>query len=238
MKNICKKTVALFLPIAFLFLCSSPATAIKVKRYLGDVDGDGIVSTEDARSILLLALEISTGSDLTKEDLICADVDGSGVVNSADARLALLTAIGVIDPVDALIDFDAHEEDILGSINYIRRQVLKDENANLVLSEKLCDIAENAAKEFVENTGSAYVSSDGSLYYKALRDAGVEFTTADKAVIVSDSSYKKAYAALMASSQTKKALLSSNFDEIGIGAYSTDGVNFYWCVILAGNTEI
>lgn len=234
MKNICKKTVALFLPIAFLFLCSSPATAIKVKRYLGDVDGDGVVSTEDARSILLLALEISSGSDLTKEELICADVDGNGVINSADARLALLTAIGVNDPVDALIDFDAHEEELLSKINYIRRQTLRDENANLVLSEKLCDLAAEAAKEFVENTGSAYVNGDGSLYYKALENAGVEFGAADKAVIVSNSSYKNAYTQFMSSSQTKKALLSSSFDEIGIGAYSVDGVSFYWCVILAG----
>lgn len=237
MKSIYKKIIAIFLAVTVLLLLSFSATAVKVKRYLGDVDGDGVVSTEDARTILLLALEISSGSDLTDEDLFCADVDGNGAVKTADARLALLTAIGVREAEVALIDFNAHEEDILESVNYIRRQILDGENASLVLSEELCEAASEAAREFCEQTGSAYINGEGDLYYKSLEELGIEFTAADKAVAVGDSNYKNAYKTLISNSQTKKALLSSAFEEIGIGAFSNDGKTFYWCVILTGNKE-
>jgi len=52
----------------------------------GDVNGDGELSTQDVR---LLMLETVIGGTLTKEQLALADYNGDGVVNTQDARAML-----------------------------------------------------------------------------------------------------------------------------------------------------
>ena len=56
----------------------------------GDVDGDGIISPEDARRTLRASVQLET---LTKEQTLAADVDGDSLVTSADARMILRAAI-------------------------------------------------------------------------------------------------------------------------------------------------
>lgn len=58
----------------------------------GDVDGNGVINSSDAR----LALRISVGLETaTKEVKIVADVDGNGIVGAADARLILRYSVGL-----------------------------------------------------------------------------------------------------------------------------------------------
>lgn len=60
-------------------------------RAPGDVDGDGKVTSTDAR----LALQSAVGKvELGEEQLAAADVDGDGNVTSTDARLILQQSIG------------------------------------------------------------------------------------------------------------------------------------------------
>lgn len=55
-------------------------------RLLGDVDGDGQITTNDTVEILRAAAEIAT---LSAEDAASADVNGDGVADTADAVLVL-----------------------------------------------------------------------------------------------------------------------------------------------------
>lgn len=57
---------------------------------LGDVDGDGKVTTTDARLILQYAVGSISSYDL---NISAADLDGDGEVTSTDARLALQKAV-------------------------------------------------------------------------------------------------------------------------------------------------
>lgn len=59
---------------------------------LGDINGDGIVSAEDAREILRLSVGVEP---MTPEMKILADIDCDGTVGAEDARLALRLAIGL-----------------------------------------------------------------------------------------------------------------------------------------------
>lgn len=237
MKSIHKKITAVFLATAIFVLCVSGGFALDVKRYLGDLDNDGEVSSADARSILLVALEITAPENLSEEELLCADVDGNGSVTVADAREALLVALGIKEPCEVVFEFKPQKEELLALINGYRSKLSENSLSPLTLSPELSELADNAAKEFTEETGSAYVNSDGSLYYKSLRDSEVAFTIAQKFVVEAESSCKTAYGKLIDKTGTKKALLSGNYSEIGIGAYSNDGRTFYWCIILTGNGE-
>jgi len=58
----------------------------------GDMDGDGKVSTSDARKILRIAAGLEKADGQAAEN---ADVDGDGKITAADARKALRIAAGV-----------------------------------------------------------------------------------------------------------------------------------------------
>ncbi len=60
----------------------------------GDVDGDGVITANDART----ALRASVGLDtLTLQQESAADVDGSGVITAGDARIILRRSVGLTD---------------------------------------------------------------------------------------------------------------------------------------------
>ena len=61
---------------------------------LCDVDGDGSITSTDARLVLQLAVEKISESDLKVPE--AADVDGDGSITSTDARLILQYAVGKI----------------------------------------------------------------------------------------------------------------------------------------------
>jgi len=57
---------------------------------LGDVNGDGVITTADARMTMLEALKAGS---LTAEQLAVADFNGDGEVTTTDARLMMLKAL-------------------------------------------------------------------------------------------------------------------------------------------------
>lgn len=59
---------------------------------LGDINGDGVVNTIDARWALQAASGIRTLSDAQSA---AADVNGDGTVNTVDARWILQAASGI-----------------------------------------------------------------------------------------------------------------------------------------------
>lgn len=88
----------------------------------GDIDGDGEVSTDDART----ALRAATGlENLTAEQKAAADVDGDGEITPADARSIMRNAVGIensntesensneeVDTVKNVIDVSKWQGDI------------------------------------------------------------------------------------------------------------------------------
>ena len=103
-----KRLLSVFLCVGLLFgLCSVGAMADD--RMLGDVDGDGAITSSDARLLLQLytgkILMSPTGEwDFSFENsgvdfstfAITADVDRDTVLTTTDARLILQYAVGKI----------------------------------------------------------------------------------------------------------------------------------------------
>lgn len=59
---------------------------------MGDADGDGYISVNDALMLLQYAVRARAASDL---NISCADVDGDGAVTPSDALITLQIAVGV-----------------------------------------------------------------------------------------------------------------------------------------------
>ena len=78
--------IAIAVAIASLTL---PACA---KRRFGDVDGDGEISSADARLTLRASVSLET---LSLEQIMAADMDGDGYITSADARTILRASVSL-----------------------------------------------------------------------------------------------------------------------------------------------
>lgn len=88
MKKIFKLTLMLLLCVSFVTVFPDYALAAE----LGDVDGNGTVSTADARFVLQIAAGIVRPTNAQNS---LADVNKDGVVSIADARKVLLMAAGI-----------------------------------------------------------------------------------------------------------------------------------------------
>ena len=232
MKKTFSKISAAVLSVIMVLLSVSPAGALKLKRYYGDIDYDGFVSTADARTALVYALEIA-GGELYGDDVECADVDISGEVTVADALIILRMAIGTVEKkYMENYEFSPHAKEFVSEVNKIRSKNVYPELKELTYSSTLSKAADEAAREFVEDTGTALYKLDGEYYYKLLDEYGVSYSSADKIIIQAGSGYMDALNKMKSDSQSNKALMNSNFTKMGVGAYTDDGRTFYWCVLL------
>lgn len=226
------KVIAAAVLVGVLVLLSvMPMGAVEIVRCYGDIDNDAYVTTVDAR----IALMVSAGiyeNELFGLDYEAADIDGSGDIDTVDARLILRTAAGQLPKkyMEAY-EFDEKPADFTELVNDYRFE--KDRKSiRLTMSPELCEAARVAAQEYATKTGTALIREDGSYYYKILDEMGIEYKLADK--MITSASFGNAQAAqnLFNDAQSEKALLSKNFRKIGVGAFSSDGRNFYWCVIV------
>ena len=214
-----------------IWLWALPFGAIEIKRCYGDINNDAYVTTEDARIALMVAAGIYE-EELFGLDFDAADINSDTEINTVDARLILRTAAGHI-PTAYMegYEFDENPEKFTKIINDYRFE--KDRKAiKLKMSSELCEAARIAAQEYATQTGTSFLRQDGSHYYKILDEMGIEYTCADKMMVTASFGYNQAADKLLADSQSEKAILSDNFSKIGVGAYSSDGRTFYWCVFL------
>ncbi len=226
-----KIIAAVVLVCVIAVLSVMPMGAIEIVRCYGDIDNDAYVTTIDAR----IALMVSAGiyeNELFGLDYEAADIDGNGDIETVDARLILRTAAGQVPKkyMEAYT-FDEKPDEFTERINDYRFEHDR-KSIRLEMSPELCAAARVAAQEYSTRTGTALLREDGSYYFKILEEMGIECTLADK--MITSASFGNAQAAqnLFNDPQSEKALLNNDFRKIGVGAYSSDGRNFYWCVIV------
>ncbi len=223
--------VSLVLAAILLVATAMPFNAIEIHRFYGDIDNDGYVTTEDARIALLVTAGIYKET-LRGLDFEAADVDFDGYVTTQDARAILKVAAGQVKESEMTgFEFSENPEDFAEKVNDYRFE-LNHDAVKFTLSPELCTAARIAAEEFALKTNTAFTREDGSYFYKLLDERGIEYTVADKIVIQSSFSYEYAVEQILADPQAEKSLISSNFSNIGVGAFSQDGRTFYWCIFL------
>ena len=85
-----KKAISLFLMLTLLLGCF--ALHANAAGMLGDVDGDGVHTASDARTVLRAAVGLDA---LTPAQQTAADVDHDGNITAADARTVLRAAVNL-----------------------------------------------------------------------------------------------------------------------------------------------
>lgn len=227
MKKIIRISAAALALVTVAVLLCSPIGAVQIKRLYGDIDNDGYVTTYDARQILCAAIGITV---LDGYGNVAADIDCTGEIDLEDVRLALKMSAGIIETkyIENL-EFDANPEEFVKELNTAR---LSSGTSPVRCSKVLSPLAQQAAKEFAEQTGTALRQADGSYYFKMLDEAGFSYKSADKIIYVGDAQYKKALDDMLKDSQSQKALCGKAYTTAGVGGYSPDGRTFYWCVLL------
>lgn len=91
--------------VAFVLLFGICLPSFAEKALVGDIDGDWIVSSSDARKILEYA---NSGKELPDYIRAVADVDGDGIITENDARLALRYAI---DGTEVLVEIEPQQDE-------------------------------------------------------------------------------------------------------------------------------
>ncbi len=92
MKKVIKKVNAAILALCLTLCLPFLARAQTVQVLLGDVDGDGAVTSADSR----LALRLSVGLEPSNPDAVrVADVDKNSKIEAADARMILRVSVGL-----------------------------------------------------------------------------------------------------------------------------------------------
>lgn len=232
-KKLTLLTAVLVIAATLCISLSPLSSSVKITRRYGDIDCDGYISLQDVVIALQTAIHIYP-REITGMDLKAGDLNGNGQIDTADARriLRICSSLEYKQDMESY-EFEPDINRFLTLCNTAR--VEADGKAPLLKTSKdLCKIATAAAEEFAVSTGSALRRADGSYYYKALSDAGITFTTADKFIQVSTGSTDVAFEKIMENVQNSKTVCNRAFKNIGVGAYSSDGKTFYWCVILYG----
>ena len=98
-----KRLVGFCVVLVLTFGLCLPAFA--EKALVGDIDGDWVVSSSDARKILEYA---RSGEELPAYIKAVADIDGDGKITENDARLALKYAI---DGTERLVEVEPPDEE-------------------------------------------------------------------------------------------------------------------------------
>lgn len=224
--------VAFVLAAVTIFISVAPAgNAVKIKRCYGDIDCDGYITLLDASIALEAAIKIYP-RQLKGNDLKSADVNKSGAIDTADAR-EILRTVAKIKQKEYMESYDFTLDS--AEFTYLCNKARVDEDTSsriLKTSSELCKVAEAAAEEFANKSGSALRRADGSFFYKALDEAGVKYNIADKFIQTGSYSMELTFEKMLETLQNKKTIFSRAYGQIGVGAYSRDGQTFYWCVIV------
>ena len=107
MKNKRIRTAISTLMVMALVLTSFSALS-HAQRKLGDVDGDGKITSADARTTLRASVKLDK---LTEEEMLAANVDGDSYVTSADARLILRASVKLETLPDVIVGEEPSSEE-------------------------------------------------------------------------------------------------------------------------------
>ena len=159
-----KRSVRLF--ISFLLILCLAAMPLAVSAAaLGDVDGEGGVTTEDARYALRVALDLEKckkGSEKFK----AADIIADGKITTEDARLILRIALD-LEPTES-------QYDILRSGNFIMEGTFDDTETSpvkMAISDKLIYMettADDITLGYLAKGSSIYLLSPAGMKYHKL----------------------------------------------------------------------
>lgn len=220
-----KKLISLILAVVLAAIIPVTCLAAEGRRYYGDVDSDGSVTTTDARLCLRIAAQLD--AQPTGNDFRACDIDSNGRILTDDARAILRMAAELMGKV--FLDGSGKPGDILELMRQINSLRADKSLSQLTPVSAVCGAAATLAKEFAE-TGNTVCRPGGAYWYTALTSRNITYTHADADYYKGSEEPTFAIGSLSANTQARSNMLNDYFTKIGVGCYiGTDA--YYWCII-------
>lgn len=210
----------------------------------GDVDGDGVISVEDACLILQTYARQAAGLDaeLTTMQFAALDVNEDGVASVEDAVYVLqyyaMEAAGLQPEWSDLLPSDEPEtqaelsaaDAVLDCVNQERAEYgLSALNTSTVL-HRVADLRAEEISETFQHT-----RPDGSSTFTVLQEYNISCRTAGENLAMGYDDPEDVVEAWMNSSSHRANILNSKFTSAGVGIYySPDSDLYYWTLFFIG----
>lgn len=149
MKKITEKILSAGLAAGVIASAFVPV-AFAQTRFLGDVDNDGAVTTNDA----LMMLQSIVNEKTDELELQIADMDKDGKVTSNDALQALQTVVGILQPVEIKEEEELPQtkEEIVALYNEVLTNTYASEKVTITKSENTELVFDNLSPSFIKST--------------------------------------------------------------------------------------
>ena len=199
---------------------------------LGDVDGDGSVTIQDACWILETYAKISAGipTDVSSDLKVTADVDEDGVISVQDAVMVLQyyakQAAGITVSWE-ILRMSAAEQ-----LAWDRSQKVL-ELAELSFNKELYQAASIRAEELA--TSFSHSRPNGKSAFSVLDDLEIFYMSAGENIAAGFNTPKTATTAWMHSPGHRANILGTDYTSAAVGVYVSSDETCYWCLMLIGD---
>ena len=209
---------------------------------LGDVDGDGSVTIQDACWILETYAKISAGipTEVSSDLKVTADVDEDGVISVQDAVMVLQyyakQAAGITVSWEILRMSAAEQlawdrsQKVLELVNENRAE---NGLAELSFNKELYQAASIRAEELA--TSFSHSRPNGKSAFSVLDDLEIFYMCAGENIAAGFNTPKTAITAWMHSPGHRANILGTDYTSAAVGVYVSSDETCYWCLMLIGD---
>lgn len=208
---------------------------------LGDVDGDGSVTVQDACWILETYAKISVGipTEVSSDLKVTADVDEDGVISVQDAVMVLQyyakQAAGMTVNWEVLRMSAAEQlvwdrsQKVLELVNENR---VENGLTELSFDKELYQAASIRAKELA--TSFSHSRPNGKSAFSILDEMDIFYMSAGENIAAGFNTPKSAFTAWI-NSTGHRANILGGYTSAAVGVYIAPDETCYWCLMLIGN---
>lgn len=208
---------------------------------LGDVDGDGSITVQDACWILETYAKISAGipTDVPSDLKSTADVDGDGMISVQDAVMVLQyyakQAAGI--PVSwNILKMSQVEQDAWTrsqeTLQLINEQRAANGLSNLTTSDKLYEASSVRAKEIADTF--SHTRPNGDSAFTVLDSMDIFFMCAGENIAMGFPTPKSVVTGWMNSPGHRANILGADYTAAAVGVYLAPDGYYYWSIFFIG----
>lgn len=204
---------------------------------LGDVDGDGSITIEDACQTLKAYATISVGQStaLQAAQMTAADTDGDGSITVKDALSILqyyaMQSVGLTPSWDTgtTPEDDPMRQMSVQALDCINQERINNGLSALTLSETIYKAASIRAEELI--VSFSHTRPDGTPAYTALTACQASYTTAAENIAMGFSTPQSLVEAWMNSAGHRHNILNTRFQQAAIGIAQDASGYYYWSIL-------
>lgn len=235
------RILACMLSLLLGMLLWSGSTLSASASQVGDVDGDGFITVQDATLILEMYAKTSAdiSMNLSNEMVTTADVDDDGMISMRDAIMVLeyyaKQAAGLAVNWNILQQSEAEKTAWFRSqkvLEYVNQYRTENGLSTLSYNETLYQAATIRAKELKQSF--SHSRPNGKSAFSILDEMDIFYMSAGENIAAGFNTPKSAFTAWI-NSTGHRANILGGYTSAAVGVYIAPDETCYWCLMLIGD---